>query len=94
MLYRPESLLKGVVEAMLKLEDFPLYDYLQEKGVAKGMEIGRTQGAREMVLRVGTKRFGEASEAVQNALAESDFERLQVFVERLAEVESWEELLG
>ena len=83
---------------MLKLEDFPLYDYLQEKGRiegrSEGVEIGRTQGAREMVLRVGTKRFGEASEAVLNALAASDFERLQGFVERLAEVESWKELMA
>ncbi|MBC8138091.1 MAG: hypothetical protein H8F28_19595 [Fibrella sp.] len=105
-----ESLLKGAVEAVLKLEDFPLYDYLKEKGMTEGRAVGiemgraegrvegrvegRTEGVRDMVLRIGAKRFGEPSDEVRSALvAVSDLERLQQFAERLFEKESWEELL-
>ena len=87
--------LKGAVEAVLKLEDFPLYDYLKEKGVREGRAVGRAEGLQETILRVGTKRYGEPSaEARLVVESVSDFERLQSLVERLAEVESWEELLA
>ncbi|MBC7806836.1 MAG: hypothetical protein H7145_11875, partial [Akkermansiaceae bacterium] len=76
-----ESLLKGAVESVLKLEDFPLYDYLKEKGLTEGRAVGleqgrtegrtegRVEGARDMILRVGAKRFGEASDEIRSALA-------------------------
>ncbi len=97
-----ESLLKGAVEAVLKLEDFPLYDYLKDKGRVEGRAEGRAEGfatatavLRDTVLRVGTKRFGVPSAEVRSAVeAVSEFARLQGFVERLTEVESWEELLA
>ncbi len=94
-----ETLLKGAVEAMLKLEDFPLYNYLQEKGAVQGrqqgLEQGRVEGVRDTILRIGARRFGEPTEATRAALTDiSDYERLEAFVERLFEVESWQELLA
>lgn len=88
-----ESLLKGAVESVLKLEDFPLYDYLKEKGITIGIEKGRENGLRDTVLRVGEKRYGAATETVRETLAASNFETLQDYVERLAEAETWDELL-
>ena len=68
------------------------------KGIVEGIEKGRTQGrsdeARSLILRLGTKRFGVASAESEAALEAADIVRLEAFVERLLEVESWQELLA
>jgi hypothetical protein len=73
-----------------------------EKGIAKGivegleqgMERGRATEARSLILRLGTKRFGAASAESEAVLEAADIVRLEAFVERLLEVESWQELLA
>jgi hypothetical protein len=53
-----------------------------------------TRGARESLLRLGRKRFGEPSEAILQTLAQIDSAALpQEMVERTLEVENWQELL-
>jgi predicted transposase YdaD len=64
------------------------------EGIAEGRVEGKLEGAREVVLRLGRRRFGEPDAATQTALASlHDIERLEQLAERLLEVESWQELL-
>lgn len=68
------------------------------KGIVEGIERGRTEGrateARSLILRLGTKRFGAASAESEAVLEAADIVRLEAIVERLLEVESWQELLA
>uniref|UniRef100_UPI003751466B DUF4351 domain-containing protein n=1 Tax=Armatimonas sp. TaxID=1872638 RepID=UPI003751466B len=65
-----------------------------EKGRTEGLTEGRAAEARSLILRLGTKRFGAASPESEAALEQADIVRLEAFVERLLEVESWQELLA
>lgn len=62
--------------------------------IEEGRLEGRVEGEMQAVLRLGAKRLGEPSAAVRAALAAIDSaERLETLLDRLMEVESWEELL-
>ena len=90
-----ESLLKGAVESVLKLEDFPLYGYLQEKGLVEGRVEGRVEAAHELLLRAGAKRLGTPTDADRaRVVAVSDYDRLGDLLDRTFEAASWEELLA
>ncbi|WP_309715634.1 DUF4351 domain-containing protein [Armatimonas sp.] len=65
-----------------------------ERGEEKGRTEGRVAEARTVILRLGTKRFGAASPESEAVLEAADIVRLEIFVERLLEVESWQELLA
>lgn len=65
-----------------------------ELGEEKGIERGRAVEARSLILFLGTKRFGTPNTTVEATLEESDLIRLEAFVGRLLEVESWQELLA
>jgi Domain of unknown function (DUF4351) len=58
------------------------------------IEKGEASAERTVILRLGTKRFGEPNAAVRAALKAADLPRLEVLVDRLLEVESWQELLA
>jgi predicted transposase YdaD len=65
-----------------------------EKGIEKGIEKGKVDAERGMILRLGTKRFGEPDAAIRAALDAAELPRLEILVDRLLEVESWSELLA
>jgi len=65
-----------------------------ELGEEKGIERGRAVEARSLILFLGTKRFGAPNTTVEAILEQSDLIRLEAFVGRLLEVESWQELLA
>ena len=67
----------------------------EAKGRAEGEVIGRAAEARNWLLLLGRKRFGEPDAATLNALDTFiDIERLEQLGGRLLEVESWSELLA
>ena len=70
----------------------------REEGREEGREVGREEGAlgatQSVLLLLGGKRLGAPSEAVRTAiLAITDRDRLQRLVERVLDVETWQELL-
>ena len=65
-----------------------------EQGIEEGIERGRATEARDVLLRLGAKRFGEADASVRATLESSDLPRLEVLVDRLLEAPSWQELLA
>ena len=59
------------------------------------VEEGRQEEVRKIVLRLGGKRFGLPSEAVQASLsAVTSLEALEALTDRILDVESWTELLA
>lgn len=70
-------------------------DEWRAEGEARGEARGEAKSAREILLRLGRKRFGEPDEGLVQALeAITSAETLQDIAVRLLEVESWEELLA
>jgi hypothetical protein len=73
------------------MEESSTYQYL----VAKGMAKGELQGAKKLLLRQGTIRFGTPDARIAAALdAISDLEQLEKMGLRLLDVSSWDELLA
>lgn len=71
----------------------------EARGEARGTERGEMQGrlreARAILLRQGTRRFGEADEQTKERLeAITSRETLEELLDRLLEVESWDELMA
>jgi predicted transposase YdaD len=63
------------------------------EGLAIGEAEGRVQEARQMLLRLGTKRFGKPSDSIRNALEHiAEIERLERLSDRLLDVATWDEL--
>lgn len=64
------------------------------RGEARGMEKGKTEEARALLLRLGSKRFGPPDAATQAAITvTAEIERLELLIDRILDVESWAELM-
>ena len=88
------QLLKGVQG----MEDSVTYQEIIRKGKREGKLEGKLEGraeeARNILLGLGGKRYGTPDAATRSALdVILSLERLEFLVERLLEVESWQELL-
>jgi predicted transposase YdaD len=67
----------------------------EAKGRAEGEAKGRAAEARKILLRQGRKRLGPPEESVQDRIAAlSDVDRLDLLLDRLLDVASWDELLA
>lgn len=65
------------------------------EGISEGLEEGLLTEARNLVLRLGGKRYGAADARVVSLLLGIDsLEQLEQLAERLLEAESWQELLN
>ena len=67
---------------------------LTNEWIELGEEKGKVNAERGVILRLGTKRFGEPNAAIRAALEAAELPRLEILVDRLLEVESWIELLA
>lgn len=82
-----QKLLQGVMQ----MRESVTYQAIVEEGFDKGSLVE----ARKIIRRVGERRFGAALPAVVAALdSVGSLERLERMVDRLWEVETWEELLA
>ena len=98
MEYTPEfsgQLLKGV----MGMEDSMTYQYILARGEALGELRGKAEGkaeeARTIILKLGSQRFGVPSANIHAIVGSiSSLERLDQLVERLLQVETWDELLA
>ena len=71
------------------------YQAIIEEGRVLGVEAGRTDEARRILLAQGTKSFGKPSAKVRKAIgAISEPAVLEGLATRLLDVESWSELLA
>lgn len=77
----------------------PLVDYIRNEarteGRTEGRAEGRAEGVRDIILRIGSTRFGPAPATILSTLdAVTDFDQLHSYLERLFTVQSWQDLLG
>lgn len=79
----------------MTLEDSTTYQWILEKGEAKGEVRGQLLGARAMIRLVGESRFGAPPPAAQAALdAIADRERLERIAARTAAATDWVDFLA
>jgi predicted transposase YdaD len=77
-------------QGVRKMRESTAYQAILDEGRAEG----RTEEAREMIFRLGRKRWGEPETTVASALkAINNRERLEQMVERVGEVSGWQDLL-
>jgi predicted transposase YdaD len=110
-LSHPREWIDRLVEGVIEMEESVTYQAIVSKGLeqgrlqglaqgrAEGLTEGREQEARALVLLVGRKHLGNPSPAEESQLlAVNDVQRLERFIERLADPESkladWSELLA
>jgi flagellar biosynthesis/type III secretory pathway protein FliH len=91
---REEILMTGAQELILQGKKIG-----REEGKAEGREEGKVEGrvseARALLLRLGNKRFGPPQEKILTELSDANsIERLEGLLDRMLDVESWEELLS
>jgi len=62
----------------------------EARGEARGQALGRAEEARDIVLRLGTRRFGPPDRETLVAInAETDTERIGQLIERVLDAASW-----
>jgi predicted transposase YdaD len=83
-------LLRGITA----MEESTTFQYIMELGEAKGMAKGSLEEARQLLFRIGRKRFGQEDPTIATRInAITDREQLEELVEQAIDVASWQELL-
>ena len=94
----PNELTEQLLKGMQGMEDSTTYQAILRKGKAEGKlegeRTGKLDGVREMLLRIGTLRFGTPTPETVTFLDEiTSVERLEQLAEGLFRAENWTELL-
>ncbi len=95
--YDPEFA-RQLLQGVMAMKESSTYQYTLEEGRVEGrvegLEQGRLEEARHLLLLMGSKRFGEADASTQATLDKINSQQiLEQLAMRLFEVESWNELL-
>ena len=97
----PDELTEKLFDGVQAVKESTTYQKILRDGKAEGLIEGRTEGhieeARQFLLRLGTKRFGDPEAAARAALdGISDIDRLEALGERIldADVSDWNSLMG
>lgn len=84
-----------ILQGVRQMKESVTYQAILQEGREQGLEQGRMDEARHLIVRQGTRRFGAPDAATVAALeAVTSRERLEALADRLLEVESWAELLA
>lgn len=89
-----EELIMTLSQEQSIMEESSYYQGILKKGEAKGEAKGAFKSAHNVLLRLGSKRFGEPSPSVLAAIDQiNDAAILEDLALRALEVNSWQELL-
>lgn len=92
--FRDKDLADRLLKGIQTMEDSVTYQAIVEKGRVKGRLEGRLEEARSTLIRLGTARFGAASEEVRERVeAMTDLEGLERLLVRVLIAASWEDLM-
>jgi predicted transposase YdaD len=90
-----DALIETLLQGVLAMEESVTYQRILRKGRAEGLNEGKVEEARKILLLLGRGRFGEPSVEEAAALdALTDVEKLEELTVRSLQVSSWPELLG
>ena len=95
----PTGFVSRLLQGVRNMRESSTYQAILSEGEARGKSIGeivgRVEEARKTILTLGRKRFGELSAHQQAFLdALSDVDALDAIINRLLDVETWDELIG
>ena len=99
----PPELARKLLRGAVAMKESTTYQAVleegREEGLEKGLEEGRAQGkteeARQIILRQGSKRFGEPDARTRAAVeAAGDLARLERMIDRMLDASSWDDLLN
>jgi predicted transposase YdaD len=81
------------------MEESVTYQAILRKGRAAGLAEGKAEGkaeeAKQLLLRMGRKRFGPPEPRIGAAIESiAELERVELLVDRLLDVASWDELMA
>jgi hypothetical protein len=87
----PQDFTKPLFRGIRAMKESSSYLAILEEGCAQG----EMREAARLLKKLGTRRFGPPDHAVLEAIeAVTDLERIELLLERLLEVSSWQELLA
>jgi predicted transposase YdaD len=87
----PPGLAEQILRGVRGMRESSTYQVI----LAEGRVEGRIEEARDVLLRLGRKRFGPSDDRVQATIQGiSSRERLEELSERLLDVTTWQELLA
>ncbi|MFC1706220.1 DUF4351 domain-containing protein, partial [Planctomycetota bacterium] len=67
----------------------------REEGLKKGREQGRLEGAKRVLLRLGTKRFGDPEPSKRAAIDRLEsLDELETLTDALLDATDWDDLLS
>lgn len=90
----PEAVVERLLGGIEMLRESTTYQRILREGWDAGHEAGAVEAAREIVQRLGRRRFGPPPEWAVSALdAVDDLERREVLSERVLDATGWEDLL-
>jgi len=96
------ELIDRLLEGVQTMKESVTYQKILREGLAEGralgLEVGRAEGraeeAKKILRRQGSKRFGKPDPAIDAVIdSTSDLVRLEQLVDRILDVQSWDELL-
>jgi hypothetical protein len=91
----PPAVVDQMMPGIRSMRDSLTYQAILEEGRAEGRAEGRVDEARELLLELGTGRFGPPDARTQATLsAIGDRARLHALAARLLTASSWSELLA
>ena len=80
------------------MQESSTYQQILADGKAEGLTEGRVkgllEGERTALLRIGSRRLGAPDDSIRGILERASLTRLEAWMDRLNEVESWQELLA
>ena len=85
----PKTLAAQILERVSAMEESTTVQWFLDRGEARGH--------KDILFRLGSKRFGLPQPnhtAAMKALTEDDLEKLKMLIDRVLDVASWDELLA
>lgn len=93
--FHDKQLANKLLKGIQTMRDSVTYQAILDEGREEGRQEGQIQLAHKTLLRLGTRRFHEPTEEIRLRIeALTNLEKLQNLLDRVIEVQSWEELFA
>ncbi len=90
----PRGFARNLLKGVRAMKESTTYRAILEEGEVRGLEKGRVEEVRRLILLMGEPRFGPAGTTVRAELERRALEELELLALRLHQSETWGELLS
>lgn len=92
--YNRKELLTLFQRLSMTLKESSTYQWIWEQGEQQGLQTGKLEELRRILIRLGTRKFGAPSSEIVDTLSnENNLERLEELTDRLLVAADWPSLL-